>query len=68
MANGANDAAGAAPKVRKPRSPAKPKPGYIVYTVNDDQTITIHTATRKADTVLEQTAGQSEKKYARFEM
>lgn len=54
------------PKAKRGEGVVKLRPAYIVYTVNEDGTLTIHSATRKAEAVLADTAGQTEKKYARF--
>lgn len=56
------------PKAKRGEGVVKLRPAYLVYSTGEDGTITIHTATRKADVVLAETAGQTEKKYARFEI
>ncbi|MBU2051493.1 MAG: hypothetical protein KKH61_21290 [Gammaproteobacteria bacterium] len=47
---------------------SKPRPAYLVYSLDENGDLVIHSATRKADEVLAETAGQSVKKYARFEI
>lgn len=64
------------PKAKRGEGAAsKPRPAYLVYTVLDSSgqpvtglTLQIDKATRKADDVLAETAGQSVKQYARFEI
>ena len=45
-----------------------PRDAYIVYSVNEDGTVAIHSATRDPNEVLRETAGQTEKKYAAFKI
>lgn len=47
---------------------AAPRDAYLVYSVDEGGNLTIHTATRDANEVLKQTAGQVEKKYAAFKI
>lgn len=57
------------PKAKRGEGAAsKPRPAYLVYTTDENGDLTIHLTTRKADDVLAATAGQSVKKYARFEI
>lgn len=54
---------------------SKPRPAYLVFSIigPDGQPVPganleVHKVTRKADEVLEQTAGQDVKRYARIEV
>lgn len=54
---------------------SKPKPAYLVFSIIgldgapvQGATLEVHKVTRKADDVLEQTAGQDVKRYARIEI
>lgn len=57
------------PKAKRGEGAAsKPRPAYLVYSIDEAGNLVIHTATRKADVVLAETSGQVDKKYARFEI
>lgn len=45
-----------------------PRDAYLVYGMNEDGTIAIHSATRDPNEVLKATAGQTELKYAAFQI
>lgn len=45
-----------------------PRDAYLVYSINEDGTLAIHSATRDPNEVLRETAGQTEKKYAAFQI
>lgn len=44
------------------------RPAYLVYSIDEEGNLVIHSTTRKADDVLAETAGQSVKKYAKIEI
>lgn len=67
--NGANTAAPAKkPKAKRGEGIVKLRPAYLVYSLDENNELVIHTVTRKADVVLAETAGQTVKKYALFEI